>query len=97
MNLEALARELRRRGHRVTAIERTGFGCIVGFELIGPGKPPHWFKAFQVARADPDLVEHELSGWKGAVIRDLIQGVPSQVVRRMVAEHGQDRVLEAMS
>lgn len=97
MNLEAVVRELLRRGHRVTAAERTwNGGVVVGFEIMGPGDPPTWLKAVQAPTLDPDAVERSLRAWKDSVIRDLAEDRASPIVRRMIAEHGQDRVFRAL-
>lgn len=97
-HLEALCRELVRRGWWVTAAERTGAGVIVGFNFLPERGAPSWLKAFEVPDhlADVRGVEVMIRTWMDGVLWDLENGTPSETVRRMVAEHGPQVVREAM-
>lgn len=97
MTLETVARELLRRGHRVTAVERTADGGVIaGFSLLPPGLHPTWLKAVEAREATPDAVERALENWQGQCIRALVTGKPSAIVRQMVAEHGREAVMRAL-
>lgn len=95
--LEALCRELVRRGWWVTAAEKCNETVLIGFNFM-PHAVPAWLKAFEVphAQATPEGVEAAIEAWKATVRRALENGGASKTVRQMVAEHGPDAVKEAM-
>ena len=96
-HLEALCRELVRRGWWVTAAEKCPETVIIGFNFM-PHAVPAWLKAFEVAHADanPEGVEAAIEAWKAGVRNALENGGASETVRKMVAEHGIAAVREAM-
>lgn len=96
-HLEALCRELIRRGWWVTAAEKTGDTVLIGFNFI-PHAVPTWLKSFELAHADanPEAVEAAIELWRARVLHELENGRASSTVRQMVAEHGVAAVREAM-
>jgi hypothetical protein len=69
----------------------------IGFDFL-PGRHPSWLRAFQlpVAAATPDAYEQLIRDWQAQVLADLNLGQPSPVVRRLIAEHGQELIVAAM-
>jgi hypothetical protein len=96
-HLESLCRQLVQRGHWVTAAEKTNETVIIGFNFM-PERVPAWLKAFEVPHrhANVEGVEVMIETWKAGVRWDLENGKASQTVRHMIAEHGPQRVREAM-
>jgi hypothetical protein len=95
---EKLGQVLLLRGWRVVSAREVGGMAVVGLEFMG-GRAPTWLKAFEVPIRDatPAAVEAQIFQWQGKVLRDLAEGRPSPLVRRMIAEHGQDAVIGAMT
>ena len=96
--LETLCRRLVERGWWVTAAEKTEAAVLIGFNFM-PNGHPSWLKAFEVPHhlATPEGVETMIRTWMAGVMWDLENGTPSETVRKMVAEHGPDRVRKAMN
>lgn len=97
-DLTALCQELVRRGWWVTAAERTNDSVIVGFNLM-PRATPNWLKAFELphALATPGGFEREIETWRSRVRADLENNKASDVVRHLMAEHGPEKVREALN
>lgn len=97
-HLEILCRQLVDRGWYVTAAEKTDQTVMVGFNFM-PGPAPTWLKAFEVDHKDATVegIEAAIEAWKAQVRHELENGASSQLVRQMIAEHGPDKVKEAMS
>lgn len=97
-HLEALCRELVRRGWWVTAAEKCPESVLIGFNFMPHGHPS-WLKAFEVPdrQATADGVEIHIRTWMAGVRWDVENGTPSETVRKMIAEHGPEAVREAMS
>lgn len=95
--LESLCRELVRRGWWVTAAENCPETVIIGFNFM-PGRAPAWLKAFELAHEDATVegVEAAVEAWKETVRHRLENGIASETVRRMLAEHGPGAVQEVM-
>lgn len=96
--LETLVRQLMQRGWYVTAAEKAESTLLIGFNFM-PGGGTSWLKAFEVPHADATVegVEHAIETWKAKVRNDIANATASDLVRRMIAEHGPDRVGEAMN
>ena len=97
-DLEALCRELVQRGWFVTGADEMSDGIVVGFNFL-PRHDPNWLKAFRlpVKDATPDGFEHEIDLWRRDVLHRLDNCELNPVLRRLLAEHGADKVREAMS
>jgi hypothetical protein len=95
--LTQFAVELIRRGWFVTAIETGARTALIGFNFL-PNRRPSWLKAFEVPLDELTVgaVERRIEDWKASVRHGLALGRTSWTVRRMLAEHGPDRVEEAM-
>lgn len=94
----ALLREaMKVRGYAPTWSAIEGDHVQMGFDFM-PGRMPGWLRAFQLPanEATPDNFEAAIREWQKDVLRDLHMGIPSDVVRRMIAEHGQLAVTLAM-
>lgn len=96
-DLPGLCRELVQRGWWVTAAEKTNDGVIVGFNFM-PHVPLCWLKAFEVPfeEATPDGIERHIEAWRERVLGTLEKGEVSATVRHLIAEHGREKVTEAM-
>lgn len=96
--VEHIVRELLTRGWRVMSARPLGDRVLIGVEFMG-GRAPTWLKAFEVpaVAATPDAVEADIVRWQMKVLRELAEGRSSPLVRRMIAEHGQDAVVAAMT
>lgn len=92
-----IVQELLHRGWRVTNAHDHGDKVSVAFELM-QGRDPTWHKSVEVpaAMATPDAVEAAILRWQAKVLIDVSEGKPSPIVRRMIAEHGQDWVMAAL-
>jgi hypothetical protein len=93
-----IVQELIHRGWRVTNAHDHGDKVSVAFELMN-GVDPTWHKAVEVParEASPNEVERVMRAWQAKVRLDIRLGRPSPVIRRMIAEHGQDAVDRALN
>lgn len=98
LDVDALCKELVRRGWFVTEAELMQDSVIVGFNFL-PRHDPNWLKAFRLPFKDatPDAFEREIDLWRADVLRRLDDCELTPVLRRLLAEHGADKVREAMN
>lgn len=93
----AICADLKAKGYKPVWMEPTDDRIAIGFEIID--QSPTWTKAFDCdgAVADSPAFVLLMTQWKLKVRKDIAIGMPSEVVSKMIHQHGMDMVQRALS